>query len=40
LREMTHSVTLVSVYTHIAFVLPFAELALDVRAGAPPGVDD
>ena len=37
---MTHSVTLVSVYTHVALGLPFASLALDVRAGAPPGTDD
>lgn len=44
-----HSVTLVSVYTHDpslvhtrgpSLVIPFASIALDVRAGAPPGVDD
>ena len=36
-----HSVTLVSVYTYgPSLVIPFASIALDVRAGAPPGNDD
>ena len=40
---MTHRVTLVSLYTHAPFAsfgFPFASIALDVRAGAPPSADD